>query len=110
METEVTPVDGRSVSPAGSRVLRGAAVVFAAAALVLAIGGRTLALESIRFYQRALSPAAARIGIRCRFTPTCSSYAEMAVARDGVIRGGWKTVKRVARCGPWTAAGTLDPP
>lgn len=109
MET-VTAFDGKPAVSAGTRILRGAAVVFAAAALVLAIGGRTLAVESIHFYQRALSPAAARIGIRCRFTPTCSSYAEAVITRDGVMRGGWKTVKRLAQCGPWTAAGTLDPP
>lgn len=110
METEVSSFDGKSVSSAGTLILRGAAVVFAAAALILAIGGRTLALESIHIYQRALSPAAARLGIRCRFTPTCSSYGEAVIARDGVMRGGWKTVKRVARCGPWTAVATLDPP
>lgn len=110
METNA-PVFGRKpVSSAGTLVLRGAVVVFAAAVLILAIGGRTLALESIHVYQRALSPAAARLGVRCRFTPTCSSYAEAVIARDGVMRGGWKTVKRVARCGPWTAVGTLDPP
>lgn len=110
METNATVFGRKPVSAAGTLVLRGAVVVFAAAVLILAIGGRTLALESIHVYQRALSPAAARLGVRCRFTPTCSSYAEAVIARDGVMRGGWKTVKRVARCGPWTAVGTFDPP
>jgi hypothetical protein len=64
----------------------------------------------IHVYQRSLSPLAARIGIRCRFTPTCSRYAEVVIQRDGVLRGGWLAVKRVARCGPWTTPGTTDEP
>jgi hypothetical protein len=69
-----------------------------------------IALAGIRGYQRALSPIAARAGIRCRFTPTCSRYAETVIARDGVLRGGLKAVARIARCGPWTAPGTRDDP
>ena len=71
---------------------------------------RPIAVASIHGYQRALAPAAARIGLRCRFTPTCSRYAEAAIARDGVVRGGWKSLKRIARCGPWTPQGTRDEP
>jgi hypothetical protein len=69
-----------------------------------------LAIGSIHLYQRTLAPAAARIGLRCRFTPTCSRYAEMVVARDGVVRGGVKALKRIARCGPWTPDGSRDEP
>jgi len=69
-----------------------------------------LAMAGIHLYQRALSPAAARTGAVCRFTPTCSRYAETVIARDGIVRGGWLAVKRIARCGPWTPAGTKDPP
>ena len=69
-----------------------------------------LAVAGIHLYQRALSPAAARAGAVCRFTPTCSRYAETVIARDGIVRGGWLAVKRIARCGPWTPAGTKDPP
>jgi putative membrane protein insertion efficiency factor len=71
---------------------------------------QTLAIGSIHFYQRALAPVAARVGLRCRFTPTCSRYAETVIARDGVVRGGLKAIARVARCGPWTPAGTIDEP
>jgi hypothetical protein len=74
------------------------------------VNAQTVALSSIHFYRRALSPAAARIGLRCRFTPTCSRYAETVIARDGIVRGGWRTLKRVARCGPWTPMGTRDEP
>jgi uncharacterized protein len=71
---------------------------------------QALTIHAIHLYQRALSPAAARIGLRCRFTPTCSRYAETVIARDGVVRGGAKTLRRIARCGPWTAQGTVDRP
>ena len=77
---------------------------------VLMWNAQSLALGSIHLYQRALAPAAARIGLRCRFTPTCSRYAEVVIARDGVLRGGIKAVARIARCGPWTPPGTRDDP
>ena len=72
--------------------------------------GARLAVAGIHLYQRTLSPAAARTGAVCRFTPTCSRYAETVIARDGIIRGGWLAAKRIMRCGPWTPAGTKDPP
>ena len=83
-----------------------AAVVFC----TLAANAQAIAIASIHAYQRTLSPAAARIGFRCRFTPTCSRYAETAIMREGVVRGGARALARVARCGPWTAAGTRDDP
>ena len=76
----------------------------------LALNAQTLALTGIHGYQRTLAPLAARVGIRCRFAPTCSRYAEIVIARDGMVSGGWEAVKRVARCGPWTKAGTVDTP
>ena len=69
-----------------------------------------LALAGIHGYQQVLSPVAERMGIRCRFTPTCSRYAETVIARDGVVRGGVKALTRIARCGPWTAQGARDDP
>jgi uncharacterized protein len=87
---------------------------FAAFALfafpLVAANAQPLVLACIHTYQRALSPIAARAGLRCRFTPTCSRYAEVVVSRDGVIRGGLKAITRIARCGPWTPPGTRDDP
>jgi len=71
---------------------------------------QAVALAGIHGYQRAISPLAARIGVRCRFTPTCSRYAETTIVRDGIVRGGAKAIARVARCGPWTPEGTRDDP
>jgi putative membrane protein insertion efficiency factor len=72
--------------------------------------GDAAALRLIRGYQAVLAPAVEAAGIRCRFTPTCSRYGLAVIERDGLAAGGWKMLKRIARCGPWTAAGTSDPP
>ena len=79
---------------------------------VSAVGYRAqpLAIGSIHVYQRHVAWLADRAGARCRFTPSCSRYAEIVIARDGVVRGGWKAIRRVARCGPWTPNGTRDDP
>jgi putative membrane protein insertion efficiency factor len=65
-------------------------------------------VTGIRAYQtfgRQLFPPG-----QCRFSPTCSSYAEVVIREHGAIEGGWLTVKRLLRCGPWTPKGTKDPP
>ena len=66
-----------------------------------------LAVSAIRWYHTTLSP---HLGVRCRFTPSCSVYAMAVIERHGIVRGGWLAARRVARCGPWTKAGTADPP
>jgi len=68
------------------------------------------ALFGIRVYQSTLSPLMGRLGVNCRFTPSCSRYAALVIARDGIVRGSWLTAKRIVRCGPWTPMGTADPP
>jgi uncharacterized protein len=48
------------------------------------------------------------MGRQCRFLPTCSEYAEEALAAHGALKGTWLAMKRVCRCHPWGGAG-LDP-
>ncbi|MBY0497397.1 MAG: membrane protein insertion efficiency factor YidD [Cyanobacteria bacterium] len=67
------------------------------------------AVGSIHLYQATLSPLYARMGAQCRFSLTCSHYGEEAIRRYGVVRGGYLAGKRVLRCGPWTAMGSVDP-
>lgn len=69
-----------------------------------------LLLGSIHLYQATLSKAMPSLGVQCRFQPTCSRYAEGAIRKYGAFRGTLKAVGRIARCGPWTPAGTVDPP
>ena len=69
-----------------------------------------VAVGGIHLYQATLSPFYERIGVRCRFTPTCSHYGEAVIRRFGLARGGTMAMKRIFRCGPWTDFGTVDPP
>lgn len=68
------------------------------------------ALFGIHVYQSTLSPLYDRMGVSCRFAPTCSVYGEAVVKRFGVVRGGWMATKRIFKCGPWTPEGTTDDP
>jgi putative membrane protein insertion efficiency factor len=67
-------------------------------------------IAGIHLYQATLSPRMSTIGIVCRFRPSCSHYAEGAIAKYGALSGSFRAVWRVARCGPWTPLGTVDPP
>jgi len=59
----------------------------------------------IRFYRWWLSPL---IGPSCRYLPSCSDYALEALARHGILKGGWLALRRIGRCHPWGGWG-LDP-
>jgi putative membrane protein insertion efficiency factor len=61
-----------------------------------------LLVAPIRLYQRLISPAIAR---RCRYYPTCSSYAVEAIRELGPIRGTILAAWRVLRCNPWSHGG-----
>lgn len=54
------------------------------------------------WYKRTLSPLLPK---SCRFTPTCSEYARIALAEHGILRGGFKTVGRLLRCQPFHPGG-----
>ncbi len=47
----------------------------------------------------------ALIGFECRYLPTCSDYADQALARHGAWAGGWMTLARLCRCHPWGSSG-----
>lgn len=59
----------------------------------------------IRGYQRLISPL---LGPRCRFYPSCSSYALEAIERHGALRGGALAARRIIRCHPLNPGG-YDP-
>ena len=59
----------------------------------------------VKIYQYVISPLTPP---SCRFTPTCSQYAAEALRKYGPVKGGWLTLKRLARCHPWGGSG-YDP-
>jgi len=63
---------------------------------------RALAVAPVRFYQRAISPALPR---RCRYHPSCSSYAIAAIRRYGILKGLVLAAWRLLRCNPWNHGG-----
>ena len=59
-------------------------------------------LVLVRVYQLAISPLMAN---HCRFEPTCSRYAQIAIERHGVFKGSWLAMRRISRCRPGVPGG-----
>jgi putative membrane protein insertion efficiency factor len=59
----------------------------------------------VRGYQLMISPFTAN---HCRFHPTCSRYAIIAIERHGALMGSWLAIKRIGRCRPGCEPG-VDP-
>jgi uncharacterized protein len=64
------------------------------------------------FYQRWISPGLHALSSSllpmpsgCRFQPTCSEYAAIAVSRYGWVGGSWMAMRRISRCHPWSRKG-----
>ncbi len=56
----------------------------------------------IRVYQIFVSPLK---GQTCRFYPTCSEYSVQALKKYGLIKGSWKSIRRILRCHPFNPGG-----
>jgi uncharacterized protein len=67
-------------------------------------GARFVALPIVA-YRRWVSPA---MPARCRFYPSCSTYALEAVATHGAFRGIGLAIWRLLRCHPFHPGG-YDP-
>lgn len=61
-----------------------------------------LATTLIRGYQIFISPI---LGPKCRFHPTCSTYAIEAIHLHGFVKGSWFAGKRVLKCHPLHPGG-----
>ena len=68
---------------------------------------KKILLQLIRFYQKYIS------GLKryptCRYLPTCSEYAYLAIEKYGVIKGSFKAIYRVLRCNPFSKGGVDYP-
>lgn len=47
---------------------------------------------------------------RCRFLPSCSSYALEALRRHGALRGTFYAARRLLRCHPFNPGGFDEVP
>lgn len=59
----------------------------------------------VQFYRGFISPL---LPPSCRYVPTCSEYALIAIERYGARRGGYLALKRILRCHPFHKGG-YDP-
>ena len=71
----------------------------------LSVTSSSLLRGLIGAYQLLISPL---LLPSCRFEPSCSHYAQEAIAEHGALRGIVLTLKRLARCHPWGGSG-YDP-
>jgi putative membrane protein insertion efficiency factor len=62
---------------------------------------RLVIVAMINFYQKWISPS---FPARCKYYPSCSSYAVSAIANYG-LRGVGMSLWRLVRCNPWSHGG-----
>jgi uncharacterized protein len=68
---------------------------------------RAAAVAPIRLYQLLVSPFLR--ANTCKYHPSCSEYAVLAIRRRGVLRGLPLAAWRVLRCNPWSHGGVDYP-
>ena len=64
--------------------------------------GVAITLKALYIYKLLISPIFTG---SCRFVPSCSEYAAIAVREHGVGKGLWLAVRRLARCQPLCHGG-----
>lgn len=65
-----------------------------------------LLIKPIELYRRYISP---HTPPSCRFYPTCSEYAILAIKKYGPLKGFFKALWRILRCNPFSKGG-IDMP
>jgi putative membrane protein insertion efficiency factor len=78
----------QTTAPRAARILRRAAAAPLVGLIVL--------------YQRFISPMTPAT---CRYYPSCSTYALVAIRTHGPVKGTWLAVRRLLRCHPWSSGG-----
>lgn len=67
---------------------------------------KKLLISIIEFYRKHISPLKRPC---CRFYPTCSQYAILAIKKYGALRGTLKAAWRILRCNPFGKGGVDYP-
>ena len=68
---------------------------------------RTAAIAPIRLYQLLVSPLVP--ANTCKYHPSCSEYAVLAIRKHGVLSGLRLAAWRLLRCNPWSDGGVDYP-
>jgi putative membrane protein insertion efficiency factor len=68
---------------------------------------RTAVILPIRLYQRLVAPFVP--AGTCKYYPSCSEYAALAIRKHGVLRGLLLGAWRLLRCNPWSHGGVDYP-
>jgi len=66
---------------------------------------KNILISFIKIYQKTPSSSHSM----CRFQPTCSNYALIAIEEYGSIKGTYLTIKRILRCNPFNKKSGFDP-
>ncbi|MFN3813551.1 MAG: membrane protein insertion efficiency factor YidD [Aquificaceae bacterium] len=67
---------------------------------------KRIAIGFLRLWQVFISPL---YPPSCRYYPSCSNYAIMAVEKHGAFKGMIKALWRVLRCNPFSKGGADYP-
>ncbi|MCW4572461.1 membrane protein insertion efficiency factor YidD [Venenivibrio stagnispumantis] len=67
---------------------------------------KKILISLIKFYQKFISPV---LPSSCRYYPSCSTYAILAIEKYGVIKGSIKAIWRILRCNPFSKGGVDYP-
>lgn len=65
---------------------------------------KTIAIKLIELYQVLFSAVLKNfLGSPhfCRFRPTCSEYAKIKIKEDGILKGSFQALIRLAKCQPF---------
>jgi putative membrane protein insertion efficiency factor len=66
---------------------------------------KKLLLWLINIYKKGISPYTTP---KCKYYPTCSTYAYQAIEKHGAFKGTGLAVWRLLRCNPFSKGG-VDP-
>ncbi|MFN3921720.1 MAG: membrane protein insertion efficiency factor YidD [Caldimicrobium sp.] len=68
-------------------------------------------LKGIKLYQKFFSPIFSTFfNLHCRYYPSCSEYARLAILEWGIFKGSYLALKRFFRCNPFLPGGVDFPP
>ena len=62
----------------------------------------------LKGYKKYISPLLKVMGVECKYYPSCSEYAKLAIEKYGCIKGIYLSIKRIIKCNPFSKGG-YDP-